>query len=246
MKISTTLMALAIACLGFGLPSLHAQLGLNWEEIGPNNTGNHVRAIATAPNGTVWAGSVGGGLWKSTNRGLTWWQVPEVDANMAVSCIAIEGNNIYVGTGETYFVKPESAWVGNWTPDSIATMKEGILKYAGQPGQGVFVSNDGGTTWSHSNGTWNALSQSYRDPFTSIQHIEVKNGVVLIATLKGLYRSATADLSLVSLASGDTLLTKRTVTDVATTSCTPQRQIPSIARPTAARLLARQWKVACP
>lgn len=44
---------------------------LRWEERGPNNFGGRTRTIMIDPNDpsgkTVWAGSVGGGLWKTTN-----------------------------------------------------------------------------------------------------------------------------------------------------------------------------------
>src|SRR5687768_4873509 len=42
-----------------------------WQERGPNNVGGRTRALMIDPNDptrkTVWAGSVGGGLWKNTD-----------------------------------------------------------------------------------------------------------------------------------------------------------------------------------
>lgn len=44
---------------------------INWNERGPNNVGGRTRTIMVDPNdptgNTVWAGSVAGGLWKTTN-----------------------------------------------------------------------------------------------------------------------------------------------------------------------------------
>ncbi|HHG85630.1 MAG TPA: hypothetical protein ENJ82_12855, partial [Bacteroidetes bacterium] len=197
------LYAIVFALLCFAGNQAFGQLNLFWEELGPNNMGNHTRALAVDASGTVWAGSVGGGLWKSTNDGFTWEQVSGVSDNLAVSSIAIDGNNIYVGTGETFFFEPSNTFVGsNWKPDSTSKFKEGFHQYSGQPGEGVFVSNDGGATWSHNNGTWGPSSTRYEGSFISIQKIAASNGRVFIATLEGLYWSDNANLSSITKCTG--------------------------------------------
>jgi hypothetical protein len=104
-----------------------------WQERGPNNIGGRTRAVlidkADATGNTVWAGGVGGGLWKTTNfknASPTWTQVAGISANLAITCIAQHpGNNqvIYVGTGEGF---------GNI--DAIR-------------GLGVYTTTNGGTSW---------------------------------------------------------------------------------------------------
>ncbi|MFN8288072.1 MAG: T9SS type A sorting domain-containing protein [Chitinophagales bacterium] len=82
-------------------------LNLNWEELGPDNIGGRTRAILIdkrdASNNTVYAGGVGGGMWKSTDGGSTWTSLPQWKQWLAVSCIT-QGPGpdypIYVGTGE--------------------------------------------------------------------------------------------------------------------------------------------------
>lgn len=206
---------LAIVFCAFGVAfTAKAQLNLAWEELGPNNLGSHVRAIAVGTN-AVWAGSVGGGFWKSTNGGTTWNQVTGVAGNLAVSSVAAEGNNIYVGTGETYFYRPAGAFINPpFSHNTITTWTAGFHQYAGMPGEGVFVSNDGGATWNHNNGTWNGSSVPYDDDFMSIQKVVVKNGRVLIATLSGLYYSDDAALGTVTLSTGTTNFTTKPITDV--------------------------------
>ena len=176
---------MAFAMVAF-LQPVNAQLNLFWEDIGPNNMGNHVRGLAVDNNGVVWGGSVGGGLWKSTNGGSSWSMVSGVDENLAVSSIAIDGSNIYVGTGETYFYEPDNGDIGSWKHDSVSTFRPGFHQYSGQPGEGVFVSNDGGPTFTHNNGTWNGSSTRYDDIFMSIQKVTASGGRVFIATLDGL------------------------------------------------------------
>jgi Secretion system C-terminal sorting domain/PA domain len=101
-----------------------------WVERGPNNVGGRVRAVMFDPNDptkeTVYAGSVSGGLWKNTaisNANSSWTRV-NIAQNLNVSCITYDPNNtqiFYIGTGESY------------TGDA--------------PGDGVWKSTDGGTSW---------------------------------------------------------------------------------------------------
>ena len=76
LRIKSTEQLLVAATHGRGL--WQAQLSptgtsnnLIWQERGPNNFGGRTRTIMIDPNDpsgkTVWAGSVGGGLWKTTN-----------------------------------------------------------------------------------------------------------------------------------------------------------------------------------
>lgn len=105
-----------------------------WTERGPNNIGGRTRAIlidaSDATGNTVWAGSVGGGLWKTTNfksATPTWNYVTGIAANIAITCIAQDPSNsskIYVGTGEGY--------------NNVDAIR----------GLGVYQTTDGGATWS--------------------------------------------------------------------------------------------------
>lgn len=84
--------------------SNRAGLGLNWEELGPDNVGGRTRAILIdkrdAAHNTIYAGGVGGGMWKSTNRGNTWSRL-NWNEGLAISCIdQAKDGAIYIGTGE--------------------------------------------------------------------------------------------------------------------------------------------------
>lgn len=103
-----------------------------WHKVGPYNIGGRTRALALdisdLEQKTILAGAVSGGMWKSTDGGLTWKRTTTPQQLSSVSCIAQNPNkgkqNIwYYGTGELW---------GN---------------SAGINGDGIFKSTDGGWTW---------------------------------------------------------------------------------------------------
>ncbi|MEM7575708.1 MAG: 3-coathanger stack domain-containing protein [Bacteroidota bacterium] len=108
-------------------------LPLNWLERGPDNVGGRTRTIlidANDPSGrTVWAGSVSGGIWRTTNIDapvVQWQAINDLFQNLAVSSIVQDpnnSNNLYFGTGECW---------GN--SDAVS-------------GLGVWSSTNGGTSW---------------------------------------------------------------------------------------------------
>ncbi len=103
----------------------------SWIERGPNNVPGRTRAMLYDPNDPthkrVFAGGVTGGLWVINNieDNSANWQSVGIPENLSVSCITTDINDsniMYVGTGEPY---------------------------AGNKGNGVWKSTDGGNTWSH-------------------------------------------------------------------------------------------------
>ncbi|HXL27419.1 MAG TPA: YCF48-related protein, partial [Chthoniobacterales bacterium] len=103
--------------------------GLRWRMIGPFRGGrvNAVSGVIGQPN-TFYFGSVGGGVWKSTNSGRTWTPVFDSQPVASIGAIAVAPSNsniVYVGTGE-------------------ADMRDSISF-----GNGVYKSVDAGKTWKH-------------------------------------------------------------------------------------------------
>jgi photosystem II stability/assembly factor-like uncharacterized protein len=123
---------LAIACISAGVarsqqfdPSLYA--GMKWRLIGPFRGGRvlAVAGIAGQPN-VYYFGSVGGGVWKTTDGGLVWKPLFDGQPIASIGAIAVapsDPNVIYVGTGE-------------------ADMRSDISF-----GDGVYKSTDAGETW---------------------------------------------------------------------------------------------------
>ncbi len=106
-------------------------LGLNWTPKGPDNVSGRTRAIIIDNKDntrrTIIAGSVSGGLWKSTTAGLTWSQIQTSGVILNISCLAQAPNgDIYAGTGENF-------------------NSSRLNMYSGFIGQGIYKSTDGNT-----------------------------------------------------------------------------------------------------
>lgn len=104
-------------------------IGLNWTDMGPDNFGGRTRSLIIdnrdQTGKTIFAGSVAGGVWKSTTGGLTWSQIETGGLVLNVSTMSQAPNgDIYVGTGENFAT-------GRYN------------KFDGFIGQGIFKSTDG-------------------------------------------------------------------------------------------------------
>lgn len=89
------------------LKSGNGNSDLDWIEMGPDNIGGRTRALIfdnqDPTASTIYAGSVTGGLFKTTNLGSNWAKINNSSgtANLNVTTMAQTSNGtIYVGTGE--------------------------------------------------------------------------------------------------------------------------------------------------
>lgn len=157
-----------------------------WEPLGPRNFGGRTLCIAFHPEdpGIIYAGSAGGGLWKSATAGIgpqAWERVPLGFPVIGVSSIAIDPSNpdvMYVGTGEVY----------NYT---IATPAVYDRLTRGSYGSGLLKTTDGGQSWQKS------IDWSYEE-MKGIWDVLVNplnTQTVFAATTEGLYRSYNAGAS---------------------------------------------------
>ena len=110
-----------------------AGAGSPWFPIGPRNVNGRVKALAVHPTNAdiVYAGAASGGVWKTIDGGQTWDPLWDMQESLAVGAIGIAASSpetVYAGSGE-------------WTPGFGAS-------YAGA---GVYVSTNGGVTWSRRN-----------------------------------------------------------------------------------------------
>lgn len=115
-------------------------ISTTWQELGPDNVGGRIRAFLQdidTPS-IMYAGSVSGGLFRSTTKGSNWKPVNDYQENLNVSCIAQNKDGIITyGTGEGSFVAVDGT--PNGTP--------------GFAGAGIFVSTNRGRTFTRINST---------------------------------------------------------------------------------------------
>lgn len=137
-----------------------SSLGLQWEEMGPDDIGGRSRAIMFDKDDSniMFAGAVSGGLFKSTNGGRSWQKVNDFADNLAVMSIAQTTNgDIYYGTGEGLYYF------------SSGTETQGLI------GAGIYKSTDGGATFtqltatapaanSPGNAEWASIGRLIADP----------------------------------------------------------------------------------
>ena len=102
-----------------------------WKFAGPTNIGGRISALAFNPKDAkiVYAGAATGGVFKSTDRGVSWRPIFDEQAVLPIGDVAVDPNNpnvLYAGTGEA-----------NGGHNNFS-------------GAGVFKSTDAGATWNMS------------------------------------------------------------------------------------------------
>jgi BNR/Asp-box repeat len=122
------------AALVFGAP-LSAQTldstviaAFRWRNVGPSNFMGRLSDVQgiPSPSKTVYVATAAGGVWKSTNNGVSWRPIfddKEVSSAGMLAIAPSDTNILYLGTGE---------------PNSRNTI---------EPGAGVYKSTDGGAHW---------------------------------------------------------------------------------------------------
>ena len=121
-----------------------ASVGEVWQEAGPSSmnmidwimgrVSGRVNAITPMPGNddTIYLGSAAGGVWKTTNAGVSWMPIFDQVGTLPIGAITIDAG------------APDTIWVGTGDKNSSC---------GGYFGQGVYLSEDAGATWQARNGS---------------------------------------------------------------------------------------------
>jgi photosystem II stability/assembly factor-like uncharacterized protein len=143
-----------------------ADLGrTSWTPLGPGNIGGRIRALLIHPitPAIMIAAGVSGGIWRSTDAGLSWAAVNDFLPHLSVSTMVFrpgDPSTVFAGTGESF---------------------------AGFQGDGIFMSTDAGATWSALPSTVTPASHDFL--FVNRLSMSGDGGVLMAATDTGVWRS---------------------------------------------------------
>jgi len=148
---------------------------LSWTSVapGPVRVGSNVYsgratslAIDPANPGTLYLGTAGGGLWKSTDAGAQWQPLTDTQASLVIGAVTVDPNN------------PQIVWAGTGEPDFS------VDSYFGQ---GLLKSTDGGSNWQLIRTPF--TSGDTAADFNAIAVQPGNSNVVLAGNTAGVYRS---------------------------------------------------------
>jgi photosystem II stability/assembly factor-like uncharacterized protein len=130
-------LAAAAALLALGAPIAHAQVrapvdsaflaSFRWRQIGPANMSGRITDVEGIPgSSTFYVAAAAGGIWKTTNHGVTFRPVFDNERVISMGDIAIAPSDTSI------------VWAGTGEEDSRNSIS---------PGGGVYKSTDGGRSW---------------------------------------------------------------------------------------------------
>ena len=127
-------LALVVALIGLATSAQAQTLdsatvaGMRWRTIGPANFEGRTSDVVgiPGPSKTLFVAAAGGGIWKTTNNGITWRPVFDDKRVISMGMLAIAPSDT------------QQVWAGTGEPNSRNTI---------EPGAGMYKSTDGGITW---------------------------------------------------------------------------------------------------
>ena len=163
-------------------------LNMVWEQKGPDNVGGRTRAVLVdnSNSNIVYAGSIAGGLFVSTDGAGTWTSVGDMADNLAISCITqTASGRIFFGTGSSF----ESInGTSRGTPGFVGN---GVYEYVPSSGAVLPVLVNSGTV--PNNSTSSALSVINAIAAKGERlYVGTKNGMLYADPTSGTYPTTTA------------------------------------------------------
>lgn len=152
-----------------------------WQFLGPTNISGRMTDVAVVePKGrnyTLYVAGATGGVWKTTNEGVTWQPIFDQEITTSIGDVTLAPSNpsiIWVGTGEANIFRSSNAGAGVWkstdagnswthmgltgtntiprivihpTNPDIVYVAASGNEWTANPDRGVYKSTDGGRNW---------------------------------------------------------------------------------------------------
>ncbi|MEI6820316.1 MAG: T9SS type A sorting domain-containing protein [Bacteroidota bacterium] len=126
---------------------LSTNYGSSWTAVNTSLISNEIMSLAIKGD-TIFAGTYGNGLYISTINGNNW----SLSLNFEVNSLAINGNNIFVGTDNGVFLSTNNG--AYWTPVNNGLTDTNVFSLAikgdtifAATENGVYLSTDNGNSW---------------------------------------------------------------------------------------------------
>lgn len=176
--------------------------GNNWVPLGPKAIAGgqslggsrivvtgRVAGVAQDPTnpGIIYVAAARGGIWKTTDGGVTWTPMSDNEVSLAIGALAIAPSNpqvLYAGTGEGNILYYATTFPLNSINESYS-------------GSGILQSSDGGATWNTQGANIFAGACFYR-----IAVHPTDASTAFAASSKGLYRTTNAGGNWTQLTNG--------------------------------------------
>jgi len=159
----------------------------SWTRVTGGIEGHDIRTIAENSSATLFAGSYGRGVLRSTDSGLTWELFYDGLLTTIIRSLVVDNqDHVFVGTFGGSVVQRSDDNGETWVPSGDGLDDQGIWSiglapngtfYAGSRGRGIFASDDG-KTWRH-----------LPTPITAVSGFAFQGDRVLAATGVGLLSS---------------------------------------------------------
>ncbi|HEX4299390.1 MAG TPA: hypothetical protein VH327_00830 [Gammaproteobacteria bacterium] len=134
-------------------PPPDAFQNLKFRNLGPASAGGRVSAVAGVPGNPsiYYVGGGSGGVWKTTDGGLSFKPIFEHEATSSIGAIALAPTNpnyVWVGTGEANIRNDVTDGAGVYfSPDAGKTWQQMGLKDVGQISRVIVSPEDPNTVW---------------------------------------------------------------------------------------------------